>query len=1244
MSVSDEHTRPFGTSIEDGCKEIRNNNRHAEDSLDGDANANEIQRGDGGTTLEATETLSSVVSHTEEHVKMIIQGTDSPCDDPELAEFEMLESQELEDDEESSIPKGDVKGALSTNMMQTEAMSLKDGKRFSQFISREQESIICPQSTSKEMVTSIARTEFSSENDVFVSCLSTMSSLGGSLASALDHAGRTQSSDSWHAPSGPYRTLSEDLTLASQSCLTISDKCRSSVHTDGMHHQAGKSTMHVGSVDLNLNSTTLPEEPILEAQENKPATDFVIYESSGQLTNGMSECSIARIKKVPNESGSTSQDNLGESGVHVKEYQGTEDRAPNLKTISSEKKSCQPLVSDNTQSSLHNRRFSHDSAGDINKLKSQDEESHKIALKTSKLSSKDSPVHSGGSEPQSYKKQASFEKTRSSSASSLERRRPWGSPSRHETPPSPKITCSPRKQPPSSPAKPISTREASQERNETLQRGTTGLRQPSKSFLSNSSSLPKPAILQQPTRAECESKKSSPPQKPKNVRPKIITYVRKSPQTKPMSEGPYEVSTLPPRLTPYSSSPTSKESKAEGSRGSPVLSSSNILYDKYRQEVQRSGYYSPPGLMASGIKPPSHTVPHKLVGKSESFHGELPDQYLQGGRVVQLNTHDAAAAVFRFPRALRPQLGLGAVTRQPASKNRTVLPGQRSASPLSYTAPAVQAPSCHQEPAVDQKRLALGVAPKFMLPKPGQSGLRPPGFSHLPPARLATFSFVRSASVSSVSSNQSNDSIHSDPCRSSRPHSSSDETLLSRSPLPPAESSGGRSQNRSSPPPPARRSLHPPPRASPVASRKEFQRDGEITRPIVSSPKRFAVVSPKPQSPVRQKSCVARLGGRAEGVDAERERLMIQRLKERCEDQARKLIILQDELTRSSRCLDVFTLTTQHFCQKSENAAVKERELSLQLARIRDEVVVSVQRWERLQGEKAQLEQSFERELKGLQEEQQQELKALQERLVEEHTSERQRLQQQQNSHLEHLRSQHQEQIEEMSENHERAMTEMEATHGATLATLQEEHNRTIKNLKMAHEQQKKSMEEEFEKLRLSLQDQVDTLTFQNRSLRDRAKRFEEALRRSTDEQIVDALAPYQHIEEDLKSLKEVLEMKNQQIHQQELKISELEKMAQKNVLLEERIQVLQQQNEDLKDRIDRNLAMSRQLSEENANLQVYVEKESNEKKRLSRTNEELLWRLQTGELSPRMSPTQSPLHRPASSPTSPSRQQPFPR
>uniref|UniRef100_A0A8D0D8K4 Microtubule associated scaffold protein 2 n=1 Tax=Sander lucioperca TaxID=283035 RepID=A0A8D0D8K4_SANLU len=325
------------------------------------------------------------------------------------------------------------------------------------------------------------------------------------------------------------------------------------------------------------------------------------------------------------------------------------------------------------------------------------------------------------------------------------------------------------------------------------------------------------------------------------------------------------------------------------------------------------------------------------------------------------------------------------------------------------------------------------------------------------------------------------------------------------------------------------------------------------------------------------------------------------------------------------------------FAFQSESAVVKERELSLELARIRDEVAFSVAHWEQLQQEKEELERRFKAELQGLRAQQQRELGVLEERLKAQHVAQTESLQAQQRAELEELRVKQQEQVCEMTENQEAALMEMETAHDDTLATLQEEHARTVKNLKMAHEQQTKSLEEEFEKIRLSLQDQVDTLTFQNRSLRDRAKRFEEALRKSTDEQI-DALAPYKHIDEDLKSLKEVLEMKNQQIHQQELKISELEKIAEKNVYLEERLQVLQQQNEDLKERIDKNLAVSRQLSEDNANLQVNVVKESNEKKRLSRTNEELLWRLQTGELSPRMSPSSSPIHRPSSGPGSPAR------
>uniref|UniRef100_A0A671M074 Microtubule associated scaffold protein 2 n=1 Tax=Sinocyclocheilus anshuiensis TaxID=1608454 RepID=A0A671M074_9TELE len=308
------------------------------------------------------------------------------------------------------------------------------------------------------------------------------------------------------------------------------------------------------------------------------------------------------------------------------------------------------------------------------------------------------------------------------------------------------------------------------------------------------------------------------------------------------------------------------------------------------------------------------------------------------------------------------------------------------------------------------------------------------------------------------------------------------------------------------------------------------------------------------------------------------------------------------------------------FLNCDESAEEKERELSQELSRIQHEVAFNAARWERLQKEKRELVECFERELRELQVQQESELTTVEENLRLRHTSDRDYLRAEHQSEVEELRTQHQEQIEELTANHEAALEDLKTMHNITMSTLQEEHARTMR----AHEQQKASLEEDFEKLRLSLQDQVDTLTFQNRTLKDKAKRFEEALRKSTDEQI-DVLAPYQHIEEDLKSLKEVLEMKNKQIHDQEKKICHLEKVAQKNLYLEERVQVLQQQNEDLMARIDRHLTVSRQLSEENANLQEYVEKETNEKKRLSRNNEELLWLLQT---SPHLSPSSSPIHR----------------
>ncbi|XP_077467713.1 microtubule-associated tumor suppressor candidate 2 homolog [Stigmatopora argus] len=511
----------------------------------------------------------------------------------------------------------------------------------------------------------------------------------------------------------------------------------------------------------------------------------------------------------------------------------------------------------------------------------------------------------------------------------------------------------------------------------------------------------------------------------------------------------------------------------------------------------------------------------------------------------------------RASRGSRPQLGLGAVTRQPAAGARLQAAARKS-SPGAPGAPGQASAGPESSP---------GKPPA----KWGQSGLRPPGFS------------AKSAGIVRSLSSMSSDGYA---CRSPQP------------------------------------------------LRRESSKESQTVSALMSSPLKSVVVSPKPQFPVAMATDSATT---AAGRSQEADRALIKLLRERCEQQARRLRGLQAQLARAWLCSDVFSVATQHFCRRSESAAVREEELARELARIRDEVAFSVSHWEQLQREKEAAERRFRAELGGLRAEQRLQLGALEKRLRARHAAEARDLRALQRARLHDLRVQQRQQMDEMKENHQASLAEMETAQNDALATLREEHARTVKNLTMAHEQQRKSLEEEFEKIRLSLQDQVDMLTFQNRSLRDRAERFEQALRKSTDEQIVDALAPYKHIEEDLKSLKEVLEMKNQQIHLQDLKITELEKIAQKNVHLEERVQVLQQQNEDLKERIDKNLAVSRQLSEENANLQVHAEKESTEKKRLSRTNEELLWRLQTGELSPRMSPGGSlggsPVHRASESP-----------
>uniref|UniRef100_A0A8C3XEM2 Microtubule associated scaffold protein 2 n=1 Tax=Cyanoderma ruficeps TaxID=181631 RepID=A0A8C3XEM2_9PASS len=716
--------------------------------------------------------------------------------------------------------------------------------------------------------------------------------------------------------------------------------------------------------------------------------------------------------------------------------------------------------------------------------------------------------------------------------------------------------------------------------------------------------------------------------RPKPVRPKIITYIRRNPRSIEQLDPLFAPAGLPFE-GPACSVPIPAEQKtSNGGEAKPA----GILYDKFKPDLQKPRLFGS-GLVVSGIRPPGH----HFTPMSEKFLQEVGERPAKDEFCPAPYSHyEVPPSFYRSAMILKPQLGLGAVSRLPSAKSRILIASQRSSgSCLHQQGEITSAPSLyHQDASVDLKKGSCPSAAKSNLPKPCPSGLRPPGYSRLPAAKLAAFGFVRSSSVSSVSSNQSNDSAQSDQSRTTNRSSfGNEEQTTPRAPAPPKDvpkgSSKGMTQASSSTATP-RRSLLPAPKTAtaPAGVKKEVQKDQDASRPAVSSPKKSAVTATKLHSPghPKQRPTTPKNGFSpkpGEGRDTEKQ--FIQKLKEKCDEQSRQLIHIQDELKRASCGFDVFAITTQYFFRqvKWERSA---KLIALQTSPVpllgagqcEDSGLVSTDlntaRWKKLLSEKEELERRFEEEGRQLRRQQQEEMQALEQRLQEEYHAKKESLQEQHRLQLEQAKLQHQDQVEDLTAVHEAAISQLENNHIVAITVLQDENDCKIQELNTAHKLEKAQLEETFEKLRLSLQDQIDTLTFQNQSLKAKADRFEEALKKNTEEQLKIVQAPYLHLEKDLKSLKHVLEMKNLQIHQQEKMIMELEKQVEKNLKLEEKITMLQQQNEELRARIEQNTVITRQLSEENANLQEYVEKEVEEKKKLSRTNEELLWKLQEGD------------------------------
>uniref|UniRef100_A0AAY5K1H1 Microtubule associated tumor suppressor 1b n=1 Tax=Esox lucius TaxID=8010 RepID=A0AAY5K1H1_ESOLU len=346
--------------------------------------------------------------------------------------------------------------------------------------------------------------------------------------------------------------------------------------------------------------------------------------------------------------------------------------------------------------------------------------------------------------------------------------------------------------------------------------------------------------------------------------------------------------------------------------------------------------------------------------------------------------------------------------------------------------------------------------------------------------------------------------------------------------------------------------------------------------------------------------------------------------KNQCVQQLRRL------LAQGNRRIEALATVVQHLFSEREDALKLKKGLSLELANLRDELVSSSQCCERLQKEKEEVHASLEEAVGRLQEEHQAELTGLEERLRAFYQAEWDKVHQAYQEEADKCRALMEQQLEEMRCRQEALRKEQEASHAQQMDNLKLTYNTSVQELRRTQEQDLENLDKTLKETEATLNEKIQDLTSENEVLSEKL-RAEEERRILAEKNQKDSHVLY--LQQELESLKVVLEIKTTQLHQQDKKLMQMDKLVEANVKLEERLNKVQQENEDYRARMDKHTALSRQLSSEQAVLQQTLQKESKVNKRLSMENEELLWKLHNGDLaSPRRLSPSSPFHSPRNS------------
>ncbi|NXB61336.1 MTUS1 protein, partial [Struthidea cinerea] len=359
--------------------------------------------------------------------------------------------------------------------------------------------------------------------------------------------------------------------------------------------------------------------------------------------------------------------------------------------------------------------------------------------------------------------------------------------------------------------------------------------------------------------------------------------------------------------------------------------------------------------------------------------------------------------------------------------------------------------------------------------------------------------------------------------------------------------------------------------------------------------------------------------------------------KTKCETQSGIILQLKKFLTSSNQKFEALTVVIQHLQSEREEALKQRKELSQELVNLRGELVTTSAACEKLERDRNELQVAYEGFLQKLNQQHHDDLAELEERLKQFYTAECEKLQSICIEEAEKYKAQLQEQVDNLNITHESFKLELENRHSEKVEELKKEYESSFSGKYFVfntHESERKSLEDSFKEKQELLEKKIDELKSENNSLSEKLKLEEQKQIAKEKANLKNPQIMY--LEQELESLKAVLEIKNEKLHQQDIKLMKMEKLVENNTVLMDKLKKVQQENEELKARMDKHMELSRQLSTEQAVLQESLEKESKVNKRLSMENEELLWKLHNGDLcSPRkLSPSSSsvPLQSPRNS------------